>query len=135
MKIINWIVIGGIVAAIGWVASNPVLRGYVTGAKVVLLENSVNLGEVTAGETRFVSVSLKNITSHPIEVCGGTTSCGCALVKGLPFEIPPGEIRSCEVEYRPRTADVGQARENLVLFHLNVECPIVVFTFSSDVCQ
>jgi hypothetical protein len=62
------------------------------------------------------SIRLQNVTSSPLKVLGGHSTCGCQLDSGeFPFELKPGEIRQIPIHFR---SPPGEATEREFSYEL-----------------
>lgn len=66
---------------------------------IELAQGEIDLGRVTNGEVRSVSVEVRNGGSAPLQIEAVTTSCGCTSATVAPQEIGPGQTGVLEITY------------------------------------
>ncbi len=61
---------------------------------------------IPAGCEVILKFPIRNTTGRPVQVLAADNRCtseGCSVTPGLPMVVPPGEIRSLEIHFKPRT--------------------------------
>jgi len=90
-----WSVIGILAVAVvsagaANLASGPT-KSVGAGAKLEVEKETLDLGEVWAGQTKKGAFVLRNVGDQTLEITKVRASCGCTVVKGYDKEIAPGQ--------------------------------------------
>ncbi len=106
-----------VAAAYGYLRYDSVAAAYhmVRGERVLIDESVKELGTFRASDGAETAFRITNLSPVPIEVPGGTISCGCAVLKGLPLRIAPGDSGVVQVCVAPATYVKAESREDFVL--------------------
>lgn len=70
------------------------------GERLSIQPRLADVGRGRAGETREITLQLRNWADEPIRIIGGTSDCSCVATEQLPITIPAGESRSLTVKMR-----------------------------------
>jgi hypothetical protein len=84
-----------VVAAVGGGAvwhfgSVPRVLAYLRGGSVIAEPSAIDVGEVALRAEVTRAVSITTLTSRPIHVLGGNTTCDFGLAESLPMDLGPG---------------------------------------------
>jgi hypothetical protein len=60
------------------------------GEPLVVEPSYVEFDDAAPGATVKRQIRIRNLTSHPIHLIGGTSDCSCATTAGLPIAVAPG---------------------------------------------
>lgn len=74
--------------------------GFVGNKKLVATLRSIDLETVPVGSTHSIQYQLQNRSSHPIDILGSASSCGCVVTAGLPTEVAAGDTYPLRVNYQ-----------------------------------
>lgn len=89
------------------------------GQLLYIRESDRDLGPLEAHTTKIVSVSVLNMQSHPVEIVGAKSSCGCAKIEGLPKTIKPHSTDELTFVITPSDAEAGKEIRQSVLLLLD----------------
>ncbi|MBI3838367.1 MAG: hypothetical protein HY288_10605 [Planctomycetia bacterium] len=67
---------------------------FLGGQRVFLTPAKADIGGGRLGERRNVKLSVSNWSASSLTVVGGTSSCACSAIEGLPLVVPAGDVRS-----------------------------------------
>ena len=89
------------------------LRGESLGATRTVID----LGSGRPGDVRSATVTVRNYTSRPARLIGGTSECSCIVTQNLPAEVAGGAEIEIPVSIRiPAGTTPGQLARGVVLF-------------------
>ncbi len=92
------------------------LRGESLGVTPAVLD----FGSGTPGVLLTTSVTVRNYTSRPVRLIGGTSDCSCITTQNMPVTIEPGESTTIGVKLKVPSANAGQLTKRVELF---TDCP------------
>ncbi|MEO2088913.1 MAG: DUF1573 domain-containing protein [Gemmataceae bacterium] len=92
------------------------LRGEPLGVSPAVLD----FGTGKPGESLSTSVTVRNFTTDPVRLIGGTSDCSCLVTQDLPVTIPPGESVSIAVKLKVPGGTPGQMTRWVEVF---TDCP------------
>jgi len=78
--------------------------------------DSVDFGEITAGETANSAVHIRNLSNDNFQVIGGARSCQCVALQTKNLRIPPGENVKVAVNVTPFSHSIGVFRHRITFF-------------------
>jgi hypothetical protein len=104
----------------GWVvATYGSLRAAVaamSGQKLFIEPDLLDLGTTRAGDTRTVVVRATNYSAQPVRIIGGNSDCSCVATRDLPVTVGAGETRELTIQIAPpHSAGVFQRRGYLLV--------------------
>jgi hypothetical protein len=108
-----------------------------SGPKIVLSENSVDLGMRINDEAAGHRFEIKNAGNEPLVVRVTTTSCGCVYHDDIRAPIPPGETAWLESGYKPRSDSrrLGTQNFSLVLETNDTTLPAVTLEVKMELME
>jgi len=80
----------------------------------------LDFGSGTPGVLLTTSVTVRNYTSHPVRLIGGTSDCSCITTQNMPVTIEPGDSTTIGVKMKVPSANAGQLTRWVELF---TDCP------------
>jgi len=80
----------------------------------------LGLGSGTPGTLLTTLVTVRNYTSHPVRLIGGTSDCSCITTQNMPVTIEPGDSTTIGVKMKVPSANAGQLTRWVELF---TDCP------------
>jgi len=86
---------------------------------------SVDVGNISEGETKEVEIELRNITGAPLSIENIDTSCGCTIANASEGLIAPGETAKVRVTIDTR-GKMGDISKELKLFTSEGSAPHVL---------
>lgn len=92
------------------------LRGEPLGVTPAVLD----FGHGKPGESLSTSVTVRNYTTEPVRLIGGTSDCSCLVTQDLPTTIPPSESVSITVRLKVPGGTPGQMTRRVEVF---TDCP------------
>lgn len=92
------------------------LRGEPLSVSPALLD----FGHGKPGESLTTSVTVRNYTTDPVRLIGGTSDCSCLVTQDLPVTIPPGESVSIAVRLKVPGGTPGHLTRRVEVF---TDCP------------
>jgi hypothetical protein len=104
------------------------------GESVTVEPGISDLGEGTVGESRTVTVWLRNHTNHWVRVVGGTANCKCVATKDLPLRLEPQDRRPIRIETK-FTGSPGQFVRQFILYLEDRDQPMVAARFRGRVVK
>jgi hypothetical protein len=118
----------GAMAAISTLAFGSPDAGlaYLRGDHISILPRLVDVGEGQLGETKEITVTLRNWTKRPVRIIGGTADCACVLTKDLPLRVQAGESRIVTVAV-DLIGEPGPFTRTGMLFTDDDDAPILRF--------
>jgi len=96
------------------------LEGYHLIAEQYLLD----LGTVSAGESKSGTFRLKNFTGSPIVILGVQSDCSCLTTAELPIAIPGDAVFDFEILFLANYVDSETAVARQMILNLSVDQPI-----------
>ena len=88
------------------------LRGEPLGVTPAVLD----FGQGKPGELLTTSVTVRNFTTDPVRLIGGTSDCSCLVTQDLPVTIPPGESVNIAVRLKVPGGTPGQLTRRVEVF-------------------
>jgi hypothetical protein len=104
------------------------LRGEV----VEVVPAITDVGEGRAGEERTFRIEVRNHTSAPVRIVGGTTTCSCIATNDLPVTIAPRQTEYITVQVRFRGSP-GRFGHRYVFYTDAAEIPWLRARFAGQV--
>jgi hypothetical protein len=77
------------------------LLDYARGQRLFVDGSTLDLGDVTSGETASLAVPIRNASSSTVKIIGVTTTCSCLQPVGLPATVSPEATHELEFELTP----------------------------------
>ena len=90
------------------------------GQSLDVTPSTLDFGTGKPGEVLTVPLTVRNYSSHPVRLIGGTSDCSCLTTGDMPVTIPAGERVTISVKLKVPAATAGELNRSVEVF---TDCP------------
>lgn len=105
---------------------------YLAGERLLVSPGAEQLVIGRDGEMVSLIARVYNTSDKPVELAGASATCTCAVVSGLPLQIPENEARDVRIMVHLKRQTSG-IRQRVVLFTDRIDRPRLEVTFVSQI--
>lgn len=116
--------------AVLWRGSAAATFDYLDG-KVVHAQPTTGPFSIASNTDTIVRFSLTNLSSHPIEIVGGASTCSCLIANNLPLTIDASSSRAVDLTVHGIKA--GPFSQVIELYTNSSEQPVVTLNVKGEI--
>ena len=106
---------------------------YLGGYHLIAEQSQIELGKVSAGESKPIKFRLKNLSRKEVFLLGIESDCSCLSTAELPILIPGGKTFDLEVFFQANRVETETEVLRWIIPNLSVDQPIQLMEFKATI--
>jgi len=90
------------------------------GQPLTVSPTTIDFGNGKPGELLSAPLTVRNFSSEPVRLIGGTSDCSCITTTDMPVTVPPGASATIEVKFKVPSASAGELNRSVEVL---TDCP------------